>query len=103
MTRIEFAARILGHLRRDRQAPVSRYAYVLACASAGPDGASLKDIATALGDETYRDIAGAITKIEQASLIRRIPGAKPLRWTPTQQGLRLIEPLINPKPQTAIP
>ena len=100
MTRLELATHIVGFIRRERNAPVARYSFVLAAASKGEDGATVREIAEAIGD-TAQGIATGVSKVVEGGFLRRIPGTVPFRYTPTAEGLALIKPLIQPEPVPA--
>lgn len=100
MTRIELATHIVGYLRLERNAPMARYAFVLAAASKGEAGATVREIADAIGD-TPHSIATGVSKVTEGGFLRRIPGSVPFRYTPTDAGLALIKPLIQPAPVPA--
>lgn len=101
MNRLQYASRILGALLREKSPPLARYAVTMAAASFGAAGGTVREIAVAIGEPDPRDFGGSLTKIEDAGMIRRVPGSQPIRYTPTEAGLRLIAPLINPAPVPA--
>ena len=101
MTRIELATHIVASIRKERNAPVARYAYILAAASAGEAGASAAEIAAKVLESGSYDIASGLSKMVGQGFLRRVAGTQPFRYTPTPAGLKQVAHLLNPAPVAA--
>jgi len=90
MNRVEFTTRLIGLLRAEKNPPLARYSIVMAAAAGGPTGATVREIATLLGDPTSH-MGGCMQKIAEGGWIRLVdPAAKPQRWTPSPKGLAIV-------------
>lgn len=103
MNRIEYTTRLLGLLRAEKTPPITRYSIVLAAATGGPAGTSVREIAGLLGDPASH-MGGCLQKIAEGGWIRCLdPAARPHRWTPTSKGLAIVARLTLASPATAAP
>ena len=90
--RIGLTRRLVARFRQEKQPPFARYGIVLSVAEHGDQGATAAQIAKAMGDPI---IGGYLDKIEQARLIQRIHGTRPLRFVLTDTGTRLVQDLTT--------
>lgn len=97
MTRLQFATQLLGQLRKEKYPCLTRYAILLAAASAGENGATVRNIAEII-DEEINAMGSRFQKLEELGLLRCIDRAeRPARWTPTTNGLRIVSRLTAAK------
>jgi len=95
MNRVEFTARLVGLLRAEKNPPLARYAVVMAAASAGPAGATTRQIGEILMDPNPQS-GSLVQKVAEGGWIRQVnPGLKPAHWTPTGKGLAIVARLTS--------
>lgn len=95
MKRIDLLVHVFGTLRRAKQPSLTRLAILSAIAQAGPEGATVRQIADTLDDDNAT-ISGSFQKLPDGGYVRCLdPHQRPMRWVLTQQGIDAITPFLR--------
>lgn len=101
MNKLEFATRLIGLIRAEKNPPLARYSIVMAAACGGPAGSTVREMAGLISDPKG-NMGDSVQKVADGGWIRPVDAtARPRRWTPTEKALPILARLtLNIAPAT---